>query len=587
MHSWRTSALHLGVYLAICCVAPWAAGQLPKTASGQTPSPSDSLRLYYGDDPDTVNAVTGSDTVSEAWQRQVYEPLANRKFPNPDEWQNFLAESYTFDEKNLEYTIKLRKGVMWHPMKLPGGKELPPTEFTSKDVKFTFSCILNPFVDAAHIRSYYEDPEETDPEKKFKIKVTTDRKDKHLVKIKWTKPYFLADEFTLAVPIIPQHVYSVDAKGEPISFDFTSQEFAKGFNNHWANTLMCGTGPMIFKSWDKDQRVVFERNDKYWGPSFFFQKMVYDCIPNPNTAVSLLLQRKLDWGGIPEKEQYLRLRDEDVVKSGQVVLREFEYPAYRYVGYNLRKEFFKDARVRRALSHVVPVEQIIDKVFKGLAVRANGPFLPGSTAENPDIKLINYDLDAAAKLLDEAGWLPGKDGVREKKIGSQTYAARYTLTIFSDSQSFQTVAEIIKENSRQVGVDVIIEPAKWALFLQKLRKKEFDACMLGWALSWRQDPFQIWHGSQADVEESSNAIGYRNAEVDALIEKLRVTMNPEEQNKLYREIHAKIYADQPYTFLFAEKSTGAQDARIDNLKFYRIRPCVDAREWFASGPPAR
>ena len=59
--------------------------------------------------------------------------------------------------------------------------------------------------------------------------------DNYTVKVRWTKPYFMADEFTLGVPIIPRHVYSVDENGEPISFDYGSKEFAKGFNNHWAN----------------------------------------------------------------------------------------------------------------------------------------------------------------------------------------------------------------------------------------------------------------------------------------------------------------------------------------------------------------
>jgi ABC-type transport system substrate-binding protein len=120
--------------------------------------------------------------------------------------------------------------------------------------------------------------------------------------------------------------------------------------------------------------------------------------------------------------------------------------------------------------------------------------------------------------------------------------------------------------------------------LQKLRKKEFDACMLGWAADWKQDPFQLWHSSQADVPESSNAGAYRNPEVDKLIDELRVTLDQKKQVELYHKIHRIIFDDQPYTFLFADMQTAAYDARLQNIKHYRLRPAVDHREWTATSP---
>ena len=131
----------------------------------------------------------------------------------------------------------------------------------------------------------------------------------------------------------------------------------------------------------------------------------------------------------------------------------------------------------------------------------------------------------------------------------------------------------------------MISPAKWALMLQKLRKWDFDAAMLGWGASWSKgDLFQLWHGSQADVKDSSNHVGYRNDEVDKLIEELRVTMDEKKQNELFHKIHRLIYEDQPYTFLFSEKQTAGLDGRLENVKFYRVRPCRDTREWYSKRP---
>ena len=84
---------------------------------------------------------------------------------DPDKMLPALATSWNLTSPSLTYTIHLRKGVKWHPIRFPDGKVVAGKEFTSRDVKFTFDCILNPYVEAAHTRSYYEDPEATDPAK--------------------------------------------------------------------------------------------------------------------------------------------------------------------------------------------------------------------------------------------------------------------------------------------------------------------------------------------------------------------------------------------------------------------------------------
>jgi ABC-type transport system substrate-binding protein len=560
-----------------------AAPDRTKTRGGVKPAKSDTLLMSYPNDPDTVNMLIANDNVSMAFQRWVYEPLADQKFSNPDEFEPALAESWDFDKKNLVFTVKLRKGVKWHAMKLPGGKALPNRELTAKDVKFTFDCILNPNVQAAALRSYYEDADAKDASQKYKIKVTV--VDDYTVKVKWSRPYFQAEEFTLGIPIIPRHVYSVNEKGEPISFDFSSKEFAEGFNNHWANRLMCGTGPMVFKEWSKEERVVLERNADYWGEPFFFSTVIFRCIPNPNTSRQQALQNELDWGPVAEKNMFLEGKEHENVKAGKVVPEIFDYPGYRYIGYNMNREFFKDRHVRWALAHAIPVQNIIDIVFKGLARRTTGPTLVGSTSYDATIPEVPFDLSRSAQLLSEAGWEDSDgSGVRSKVIAGEKVHARFDLMIFADAPSYLTIAEIIKENCRQVGVDVQISPAKWGLMLQKLRKKEFDAAMLGWGMSWKQDLFQIWHSSQADVPDSSNHTSYGNPELDKLIEEMRVTLDREKQIEMYHKMHRIIYDDQPYTFLFAEKATAFRDARLGNIKFYKIRPAYDAREWLAQKP---
>jgi len=557
------------------------------TRGGVPPAEEDLLLVAYGDDPDTLNAVTSSDTTSQAFQLRVYEYLARRKFDNPDEWEPQLAESWEYDKEKMQYTLHLRKGVKWHPMKLPDGTPLPETEFTARDVKFTFDCILNPNVEAAHIRSYYENPDAADESERYKIEVKA--VDKYTVTIRWKSPYFLAEDYTLwgggGNFIIPYHVYSVDEHGEPIAFDISSKEFADGFNNHWANNKMCGTGPMMFEEWTREQRFSAVRNPNYWGEPYFFSRVQAVYVSNPNTIAEMTLNRDLDFGVFVQKDKFLQSKEADSVVAGNVRLLEFDYPAYRYIGYNLRRPFLADKRVRQALAHAAPVETMVKEVFKGLAVPLHGPFLPDSPASDPSVKPFEYDLEKSKALLEEAGWTDSdQDGIRDKRVDGVLVKAEYDLMIYSEAPAYQAIAQMIQEDCRQLGVKVQVSPTAWALMLQKLRKKDFDAAMLGWALDWKMDPYQLFHGSQAEVQESSNAGGYQSEAVDALIEELRITMEPEKQIELFHQIHRQIYEDQPYTFLFVDKQTVGQNARIENVNFYQIRPCYDAREWTSKTP---
>lgn len=560
-------------------------GNRELTRGGKLPANDDTLMFAYPDDPDSVNPITTNDEISTTLMRQVYESLADRRFDNPDIWEPVLAESWEYNAKEREYTIHLRKGVKWQPITLPNGKELPPTEVTAADVKFTFDVIMNKDVQAGPTRSYYEYAHPVDEDHRYRISVSLVPGDNYAVKIKWLEPYFMADELTLGQGVIPRHVFSVDKEGNPISLDISSKEFAKGFNDHWGNRQMCGTGPLIFKEWKRNDHVVLERNPDYWGHPFYFSKVIYRCITNQNTSVKEMLQNKLDWSGIADKDQYVQNLHNPNVEAGKVVLKAYDFPQYRYIGYNLQRTFFKDKRVRTAMGHAVPVDEIIQTIYHGFAKRITGPFLPGSPANDPQLKPLDYNLDKARALLDEAGWkLKPGDSVRTKVVNGAEEKAKFDLMIYSDSQSYESIATILKDNCREIGVIVQISPAKWSLMLDKLNNKDFDACMLGWAMSWKDDPFQIWHSSQADVDHTSNSIGYRNPEADKIIEELRVTMDPAKQTALYRKFHRIIYDDQPYTFLFMDQATAGYDSRLGNVKFYKIRPCIDVREWISKEP---
>jgi ABC-type transport system substrate-binding protein len=553
------------------------------TVAGVRPAVSDVLRISYSDDPETLNPITAADATASLFQSLVYEQLADHDFEQPDRLVPVLAKSWTFDPQSLVCTIQLRRGVQWQAIALPNGTLLPPREMTSRDVKFTFDCILNPHIDAA-LKSDFLDPTANSTASAAMIEVETP--DDYTVVVRWLKPYFLAEETTLLVGIIPRHVFSVDENGDLISLDFSSREFAEGLNRHWAGTRMCGTGPLQFVEWNRNERLVLKRNSQYWGEPFYFSRIVFNSEPNVYTLLQKLLQGEIDWADIDEKDLYLQARKHPAVQSGAVVLREYEYPGYKYIGYNLRRPFLRDKAVRRALAHAIPVQAIIDSVYRGLARQVTGPFQLHSFAYNEQVKPLPYDLERARRLLNNAGWIDtDRDGVRDKLIDGRRVSARFNLLIEANSAQSLTVAQIVQSNCRKIGVRVDITPAQQALMVQRTRAKDFDAVLRGWALSWTADPYQTWFSGQAELADTSNIIGYKNTEVDRLVQELRTCFDRDRQREIYHRVHELLYDDQPYLFLYTELQTAGINHRIHNVKFFPIKPCVDYRQWYSETEP--
>ncbi len=167
------------------------------------PAPDDTLVLAYADDPDTINPITANDTVSEAFSgglRDAGQRELSRSGPARAgagrEAGSSTGPSWSSRSTSARVSGGSRSGC-------PTASCWPPREMTARDVKFSFDCVLNKHVEAAALRNYFEDPEAKDESQRCKIKVTV--LDDYTVKIRWTKPYFLVEDFTLGgVPIIPR-----------------------------------------------------------------------------------------------------------------------------------------------------------------------------------------------------------------------------------------------------------------------------------------------------------------------------------------------------------------------------------------------
>lgn len=500
------------------------------------PVEGDWLIYHLSAEPATLNPVTATDAYEGIITGgNVYETLVERDNQSL-ELKPLLAESWTISDDKLTYTFTIRKGIKWQD----------GVPFTADDVVFSYNTIMDPKVDAPQLRSYYQE-----------IK-NVEAVNEHTVKFTYARPYFLALEFCGGIPIVPKHIFE---NGD--------------FNTNPAGRAPIGTGPFRFVKWTTGREVVLEKNDDYWGEKPQINKIVFRIINDPSVTLQVLKREELDVASLTPIQWEKQTSSADFENN----FDKFSYytPNYSYIGWNSTKPFFSDKRVRRAMTHLVNRDLILDKIMFDLGAVVTNPFYINSPEYDKDIKPIPYDPARARALLDEAGWTDHDgDGIRDK----DGVKFSFEFLIPGGSETGEKIATILKEELDKMGIAMEIRKTEWAVFTSRLNDRKFDAVTLAWSMGVESDPYQIWSSTQA--ESGSNFVGFKNAEADRLIETARQEFNRQKRIELYRKFSGIVNEEQPYTFLFCRKATVAVAKRFENVIVYPLG--VDPIEWYVPSP---
>jgi len=182
-------------------------------------------------------------------------------------------------------------------------------------------------------------------------------------------------------------------------------------------------------------------------------------------------------------------------------------------------------------------------------------------AYNKQVKAVQLDLSASARLLAEAGWKLGPDGIRAK-AGKRL---SFSLLTNQNNKVRVEVATILQQQFKKIGVEAQPQAIDWSLLIsQYVDKKNFDVIIMGWQLGLDPDLYDIWHSSKTHPGEF-NFISYKNAQVDQLLEQGRTCFDPARRMGIYREIHARIAEDEPMAFLFAPDELSALHKRFHGM----------------------
>lgn len=488
--------------------------------------------------------------ISDLWA-YAYDSLADRNYENFEIFEPQLAESWELSEDKLVYTIKLKKGVLWHDFKDPvSGKEWKNVEVTAHDFKFYVDVVKNQDTDCAPIRVYLNDLD--------RIEVINDCE----FKVYWKRRYFQSEAITLEMTPLPRHLYH--AYEGP--FD------GKKFNDdHERNRIIVGCGPYRFDRWEKGQRIILKKWDKYYGAKYgaspALETLVFDVIKHPNTRFQSFLSGTIDGMGLSPEQWIKRTNGSEFGTQG--TLRKIKYPGrvYSYIGYNLKNPLFQDRRVRQALTSLVNRERILKEVYHELGRITTGPFFIDSPYYDHSIKPYPFSIEKAKELFSEAGWKDEDgDGILEKN------GVKFEFTIFapSGSEILPKMLPIIKEDMAKAGVIMKIQNIEWSVYVQRLEKKKYEVCSLSWALGTSPDPYQLWHSSEADKDGSSNHIGFKNPEADKLIEEIRLTFDVKKRVELCHRFHKLLHEEQPYTFLISPDSLQGINRKFQSIRVFPL-----------------
>jgi peptide/nickel transport system substrate-binding protein len=171
-------------------------------------------------------------------------------------------------------------------------------------------------------------------------------------------------------------------------------------------------------------------------------------------------------------------------------------------------------------------------------------------------------MEEAARLLAEAGWTRGKDGLLHKD--GQPF--EFTILVNQGNDQRIKIAVIIQSHLKKLGITAKIRTVEWTVFLNDfISKGFFDTMILGWSTTLDPDPHSVWHSDNA-VPGGLNFIGYKNAEVDALIEEGRSSFDLGVRKRCYDRVQEILHDEQPYAFLYVPYALPAVHKRFHGLE---------------------
>jgi peptide/nickel transport system substrate-binding protein len=321
--------------------------------------------------------------------------------------------------------------------------------------------------------------------------------------------------------------------------------------------------------------VVLVANRDFFDGAPYISRVVYRIIPSQATIFLELKAKGVDLAPLTAL-QFRRQTDYPAFRKAYNKYRYAEN-RYTYLGFNLRDPRFADRRVRQAFAYAIDKRELIDGVLMGLGREATGPYRPGTWVYDADVRTYPHDAERARQLLAEAGW---KERNADGLVTRNGQPFTFELLTNQGNEERRKVAEIVQAALRELGVGVEIRTLEWAAFLKEyIKKRRFEAIILGWGTGSDPDQYDVWHSSKTAPDEL-NHISYKNPEVDELLEKGRSSCIDQDRLPYYRRLQEVLAEDQPIVFLYFRDTLAAVSSRVHGIKPAAAGITYNFPRWF-------
>ncbi len=420
-----------------------------------------------------------------------------------------LATTWDVSPDGLTYTFHLREGVKFHTT--PYFK--PTRAFNAEDVLFTFNRMINK--DEPFRKAYpTEFPYFTDMGMDTNIK-NVEKVDDHTVK------------FTLG---------TVDAafiQNLAMSFaSIQSAEYAakllKEGKPQEINQKPIGTGPFVFKSYQKDSNIRYTGNKDYWKPEDVkIDNLIFAITTDPSVRIQKLKKNECQVTLFPRPADLKALgEDKDLKLPNQAGFN------LGYIAYNVMDKVkgsdqpnpLADLRVRQALDMSVNKQQIIDSVYQGAGQLAQNAMPPTQWSYDTTIKDAKYDPEKAKALLKEAGVKEGTEIVLWAMPVQRPYNPNAKL-----------MAEMLQNDWKKIGLNVKITSYEWGEYIKRSKGGENQAMIIGWSGD-NGDPdnwLNVLFG--CDSLAGNNFSKWCDKKFDGIVKEAKATSDVAKRTELYKQ----------------------------------------------------
>lgn len=443
-----------------------------------------------------------------------------------------VAKSWDISKDGLTYTFHLRDDV-----KFSDGKPL-----TADDVKFTLEVICDPSFSGAW-----------DPST-IGIKGW---KDFNKGKVKDLEGVKVIDPHTVAITLEqPNSSFLYSIREVILPKEYFGKDYTPG-NTKGVEALLqkpIGCGPYKVVKYLPGQEVDLEANPYYWKGAPKVKNVIFKAT-NEDNAMQNLISGATDadtFKATPENISELK-------EQGFLNLSISPAAQYSYVGVNCKDPKFSDVKVRQALAYGLNRKQLIQTVYKGQAFLASEPQSVLHPSYLKDVNEYPFDTAKANKLLDEAGWKKGSDGIREKD------GVKFNINLICSSTNAanQLIIPIMKENYKELGIGVVPQLMDLNTVLSKMKSEKFEAYLMGTSIG--ADAMSDLAGLKSDSPYNFNQ--YQNADLDKLIDDGIKETDEKKKIEIEQKIYKIMNEELPNIYTYQPETLYACNARVSGVEF--------------------